>query len=157
MEFVGRGIAFPMRTDAIGGVALVAREREIQEAIRLILGTAPGERPMRPEFGCRISEHVFAPANATTAGQLAYDVRTALERWEPRIDVDDVDVTFDAVDSGVLYIDITYRIRGTNDPRNLVFPFYVIPQHEPLTWNGSRAANAVNPDAFTANAITGGR
>ena len=134
MEFVGAGIAFPMRTDAIGGVALVAREREIQEAIRLILGTAPGERPMRPEFGCRISERVFAPANATTAGQLAYDVRTALERWEPRIDVDDVDVTFNAADSGVLYIDITYRIRGTNDPRNLVFPFYVIPQHEPAKY-----------------------
>jgi len=89
---------------------------------------------MRPEFGCRISEHVFAPANATTAGQLAYDVRTALERWEPRIDVDDVDVTFNAADSGVLYIDITYRIRGTNDPRNLVFPFYVIPQHEPAKY-----------------------
>jgi phage baseplate assembly protein W len=137
MEFVGRGIAFPMRTDAIGGVALVAREREIQEAIRLILGTAPGERPMRPEFGCRISERVFAPANATTAGQLAYDVRTALERWEPRIDVEDVDVTFDAVDSGVLYIDITYRIRGTNDPRNLVFPFYVIPQHEPTQYGSA--------------------
>ena len=142
MEFVGAGIAFPMRTDAIGGVALVAREREIQEAIRLILGTAPGERPMRPEFGCRISEHVFAPANATTAGQLSYDVRVALARWEPRIDVDDVEVTFDAVDSGVLYIDITYRIRGTNDPRNLVFPFYVIPphestQHDPVLTDGS--------------------
>ena len=93
MEFVGAGIAFPMRTDAIGGVALVAREREIQEAIRLILGTAPGERPMRPEFGCRIAEHVFAPANATTAGQLSYDVRAALDRWEPRIDVDDVAVS----------------------------------------------------------------
>ena len=90
MEFVGAGIAFPMRTDAIGGVALVAREREIQEAIRLILGTSPGERPMRPEFGCRISDHVFAPANATTAGQLSYDVRAALDQWEPRIDVDDV-------------------------------------------------------------------
>ena len=137
MEFVGNGIAFPMQTNAIGGVALVTREREIQEAIRLILGTAPGERPMRPEFGCRISEHVFAPANATTAGQLSYDVRAALDRWEPRVDVDDVEVTFDAVDSGVLYIDITYRIRGTNDPRNLVFPFYVIPQHEPTQYGSA--------------------
>jgi phage baseplate assembly protein W len=135
MEFVGAGIAFPMRTDAIGGVALVAREREIQEAIRIILGTSPGERPMRPEFGCRISEHVFAPANATTAGQLSFDVRVALDRWEPRIDVVDVEVTFDATDAGVLYIDITYRIRGTNDPRNLVFPFYVIPQHEPARFD----------------------
>jgi phage baseplate assembly protein W len=131
-EFVGAGIAFPMRTDAIGGVALVTREREIQEAIRLILGTTPGERPMRPEFGCRISEHVFGAANATTAGQLSYEVRVALDRWEPRIDVDDVVVSFDAVDSGILYIDISYRIRGTNDPRNLVFPFYTIPPHEPL-------------------------
>ena len=131
-DFVGAGIAFPMRTDAVGGVALVAREREIQEAIRLVLGTSPGERPMRPEFGCRISEHVFAPANATTAGQLSYEVRVALDRWEPRIDVDDVVVTFDAADDGVLYIDVSYRVRGTNDPRNLVFPFYVIPAHEPV-------------------------
>jgi Bacteriophage baseplate protein W len=137
MEFVGAGIAFPMRTDAIGGVALVAREREIQEAIRLILGTSPGERPMRPEFGCRIADHVFAPANATTAGQLSYDVRAALDQWEPRIDVDDVTVSFDSTDSGVLYIDITYRIRGTNDPRNLVFPFYVIPQHEPTQYGSA--------------------
>ena len=134
MEFVGAGIAFPMRTNAVGRVALVDREREIVEAIRLILGTTPGERPMRPEFGCRISEHVFGPANAATAGQLSYDVHVALDRWEPRIDVDDVSVSFDSADSGVLYIDITYRIRGTNDPRNLVFPFYVIPQHEPTQY-----------------------
>ena len=157
MEFVGAGIAFPMRIAPSGGVALVSREREIEEAIRLILGTSPGERPMRPEFGSRISEHVFGPANASTAGQLAYEVRVALERWEPRIDLEDVEVSFDEADAGVLYLDVRYRIRGSNDPRNLVFPFYVIPQHEPLTWNGSRAANAVNPDAFTANAITGGR
>lgn len=135
-EFVGAGIAFPMRTDATGGVALVVREREIEEAIRIILGTSPGERPMRPEFGCRVAEFVFAPANAETAGRLAFEVRVALERWEPRIDLDDVDVGFDAVDAGVLYVDVAYRIRGTNDPRNLVFPFYVIPPHEPLASAG---------------------
>jgi|GEM_PF-152525 len=129
MEFVGAGIAFPLRTGAAGGLALVSREREIEEAIRLVLGTSPGERPMRPEFGSRISEHVFGPANAATAGQLAYEVRVALERWEPRVDVEDVEVGFDEVDAGVLYLDVRYRIRGTNDPRNLVFPFYVIPEH----------------------------
>jgi uncharacterized protein len=129
MEFVGAGIAYPLRTDASGGLALVSREREIEEAIRLVLGTSPGERPMRPEFGSRIAEHVFAPANAATAGQLAYEVRVALERWEPRVDVDDVEVGFDEMDTGVLYLDVRYRIRGTNDPRNLVFPFYVIPEH----------------------------
>jgi len=132
-EFIGQGIGFPMRTSATGGVAIVTREREVEEAIRLVLGTAPGERPMRPEFGSRIHDHVFGPANASTAGQLAYEVRASLERWEPRVDVDDVEITFDAVDSGVLYIDVHYRLRGTNDPRNLVFPFYVIGDHEPVT------------------------
>jgi len=93
----------------------------------LILSTAPGERPMRPEFGCRVHDHVFAPVNASTAGAIAHDVRFALEQWEPRIDLQDVQVSFDRADAGTLYIDIHYSIRGFNDPRNLVFPFYVIP------------------------------
>jgi uncharacterized protein len=126
-EFIGRGWAFPLRTDATGGIALVAREREIEEAIRLILGTAPGERPMRPEFGCRIHEHVFSSADGTTASAIAADVKAALRRWEPRVDVEDVLVSFDARDAAVMYIDIRYAIRRTNDRRNLVFPFYVIP------------------------------
>jgi hypothetical protein len=126
-EFIGRGWAFPLRTDATGGIALVTREREIEEAIRLILGTAPGERPMRPEFGCRIHEYVFSSADGSTASSIAAEVKSALRRWEPRIDVEDVLVTFDARDASVMYIDIRYAIRRTNDRRNLVFPFYVIP------------------------------
>jgi phage baseplate assembly protein W len=126
-EFVGRGLAFPMRTDPTGGMALVSSHAEIQEAIRLVLGTSYGERPMRPEFGCGIHDYVFAPLNATTAGRLAYEVRLSLARWEPRIDVQGVDVTVDLTDASTLYIDIRYCIRGRNDPRNLVFPFYVIP------------------------------
>jgi len=129
-EFVGAGLAFPLRTDATGGIALVTQVREIEDAIRLILGTAPGERPMRPEFGCRIHEHIFGAADADTAGKLSQAVREALDRWEPRIELDGVEVSFDAADRGVLYLDIGYRIAGTNDPRNLVFPFYVIPEHE---------------------------
>ena len=126
-DFVGAGWAFPVRTDATGSIALVVREREIDEAIRLILGTSPGERSMRPEFGCRIHDFVFGTANATTAGQIAYEVRSALERWEPRIDVLEVQVGFDRADAGTLYVDVRYAIRGVNDHRNLVFPFYVIP------------------------------
>ena len=129
-DFIGAGWAFPLRTDQTGRIALVTAEREIEESIRLILATAPGERPMRPEFGCAVHDYVFAPADASTAGDIAYAVRVALERWEPRIDLEGVSVRFDAVDSGVLYIDVHYSVRGTNDPRNLVFPFYVIPQHE---------------------------
>jgi phage baseplate assembly protein W len=126
-EFVGSGLAFPLSTDATGRISLVSGETEIRESIRLILGTAYGERPMRPEFGCRIHDHVFGPATSATAGQIAYDVREALERWEPRIEVAGVAVSFDAIESGTLYVDVGYTIRGLNDPRNLVFPFYVIP------------------------------
>jgi uncharacterized protein len=136
-DFIGAGWAFPPTTDATGGIALVTREREIDQAIRLILGTARGERPMRPEFGCRIHDHVFGPANAATAGQIAYDVREALERWEPRIAVLEVSVSYDEIETGTLYVDISYQIVGSNDPRNLVFPFYVIPDIE--------ATGPVNP------------
>jgi uncharacterized protein len=129
-EFIGNGWAFPLRIDAGGGFALVSGEREIAEAIQLILATVPGERPMRPEFGCGVHDYVFAPADENTAGRIAFEVRRALDRWEPRIDVTDVEVGFDADEAGLLYIDIRYTIRGTNDPRNLVFPFYVIPSHD---------------------------
>jgi uncharacterized protein len=130
-EFIGSGWAFPLRTNAVGGIALVSRERELEESIRLILGTAVGERPMRPEFGCHVHDYVFAPADATTAGLIAYEVRASLERWEPRIDVEDVIVAPHPDDPSTLLIDIRYSPRLTNDPRNLVFPFYLIPDEGP--------------------------
>ncbi|WP_120285324.1 GPW/gp25 family protein [Rhodococcus rhodochrous] len=126
-DFIGSGWQFPLALGQTGGFALATGDREIQQAIELILRTAPGERPMRPEFGCRIQDHLFAPANATTAAAVAHDVRAALEQWEPRIDVDDVLVGFSAGDIGTFYVEVRYRIRGRNDERNLVFPFYVIP------------------------------
>lgn len=126
-DFIGRGWAFPIRTDANGGIALVSSEREIQEAIRLIVSTSPGERPMRPDFGCRIHEFVFAPADSTTAAAMSAAVTDALNRWEHRIDVEDVVVLFTAEDPTVFYIDIHYLMKRTNDRHNLVFPFYVIP------------------------------
>jgi phage baseplate assembly protein W len=85
---------------------------------------------MRPLFGCGIHDYVFAPADDTTASRLVHEVRDALEQWEPRIDVVEVEVTPDDNDHTTLYIDIRYEVRGTNDPRNLVFPFYVIPAEE---------------------------
>jgi hypothetical protein len=126
-QFVGAGWAFPMRTGPSGGLALVSGQREIEEAMRLVLATAPGERPMRPEFGCAIHDLVFAPVNDRTVGRIRYEVRTCLDRWEPRIEVDSVDVTVDTEDTSVLFIDVRYSIRGTYNPRSLVFPFYVIP------------------------------
>jgi uncharacterized protein len=126
-DFVGAGWSFPIRLDATGSVALVDRDRELEESIRLILGTAPGERAMRPEFGCAIHDFVYAPADAETAARLAYEVRSALARWEPRIEVNDVVVTIDLDDRSLLYINVHYSLAASNDPRNLVFPFYVIP------------------------------
>jgi hypothetical protein len=130
-QFVGAGWAFPMRTAASGGFALVSGQREIEEAMRLVLATAPGERPMRPEFGCAIHDLVFAPVNDRTIGRIRYEVRSCLDRWEPRITVESVDVSVDAEETSVLYIDVRYSVRGTHNPRSLVFPFYVIPSHEP--------------------------
>ena len=129
-EFVGRGWAFPLRTAASGDIALVSQEREIEEAIRLILGTAYGERPMRPEFGCAIHDFVYAGADASTAAQIAHEVRRSLRRWEPRVDVHDVEVSIDEDDRSLLYIDVRYAMKATNDRRNLVFPFYLIPEED---------------------------
>lgn len=129
-QFVGSGWAFPLRTDTTGAIALSSGDREIVEAIRLILSTSPGERPMRPEFGCEIHERVFDSADATTAGKIANDVRSALIRWEPRINVTDVEVTVDAYERTKLYVDVTYEVKRSNDKRNLVFPFFIIPDNE---------------------------
>ena len=129
-KFIGQGWSYPLGTDATGGIALSSDDRNLQQAIRFILATAPGERPMRPEFGCGIHNYVFAPADATTAGKLAAEVKRSLKRWEPRIDVTDVVVSVDDVDRNAMYIDIRYTKKGSYDPRNLVFPFYVIPEEE---------------------------
>lgn len=126
-EFVGAGWAFPLTLDATGSFELVTDSREIEQAIRLILGTAYGERPMRPDFGCRIHDFVFAEASAATGGQIATEVRASLARWEPRITVDDIAVTVDDADRSLLFVDIRYHVKNRNDPRNLVFPFYTIP------------------------------
>jgi phage baseplate assembly protein W len=135
-QFTGAGWSFPMRIGPTGGIALVSGEREVEEAIRLVLATAPGERPMRPEYGCAIHDLVFAPVNEATAGRIQHEVYTSLDRWEPRIDVHDVEVTA-GDDPGVLFIDVRYAIRGTNNPRSLVFPFYVIPSHDSPELPGS--------------------
>jgi phage baseplate assembly protein W len=111
-------------------VALVSRHREIEESIRLILGTAPGERPMRPEYGCAIHDYIFATADPDTTSRIALAVLESLERWEPRIVVEDVQVSPADDERNLLYIDIRYSVGNTNDPRNLVFPFYTIPAEE---------------------------
>lgn len=128
--FVGRGFAFPMRVDARGGIALSDGTGSTDTAIRVVISTAPGERVMRPAFGCRIWDLLFEPVNANTMGLMAQAVREALAQWEPRIDVENVSVEQDRNDASLVHITVAYRIRATNDRRNLVYPFYTIPREE---------------------------
>jgi phage baseplate assembly protein W len=110
-----------------GGIAMVSRTRELEEAMRIILLTYPGERPMRPEFGSRVRDFVFRNADWDTAAQLSVEVRNALMRWEPRVNVVSVNVYPDVDSRDRMLIDIEYQIKAENDRRNLVFPFYTIP------------------------------
>jgi phage baseplate assembly protein W len=129
-EILGSGLAFPLQVDPRGALSLAAGEDDIAQAIELILGTAPGEREMRPEFGCAVHDLVFDTIDAAMIGKLETAIRSALDRWEPRIDVDDLAFDLSSVAEGQLLITISYRVRSTNSERNLVYPFYVIPEEE---------------------------
>ena len=126
-DFQGVGWAFPVGVDARGRIALARHERDIEEAIQMILLTPKGQRVMRPEFGCRLHELIFAPNNATTASLAAYYVEDALGMWEPRITVDEVIAGPDQDEAARMLIEIRYTVKTTYDSRTLVFPFYRIP------------------------------
>lgn len=124
-EFLGTGWHFPVETDRRGAIELSTAEADVREAIRIILGTAKGERTMRPDFGCGIHDYAFATVDTTTLNLIGSTVRDALVEWEPRIEVLDVDVSTEEIDSGRLMIRVEYRIRSTNTEFNLVYPFYI--------------------------------
>jgi phage baseplate assembly protein W len=124
-DILGTGFRFPFSVDGRGGVAMASQETDIDEAIRIILGTARGERRMRPLFGSRINELVFAPNNASTWGLMKQYINEALAWWEPRIEVLDIDVGSDVSDASRLLVNIHYRVKTTSDERSLVYPFYI--------------------------------
>lgn len=126
-EIIGRGFAFPPQIDSQGKLALTGNDSEISQAIRVILETAPGERIMRPDFGCRIQELVFEPNSEETHAKAARYVREALNIWEPRINLEDIRVSADAQNMGLMLIEVFYTIKGDQDPRSLVYPFYILP------------------------------
>lgn len=127
-DIIGKGWGFPPRLGRHGALSLVSGETEIEQAILIILRTAPGQRVMRPEFGCELHDLVFMPNNSATASRVERAVREALGRWEPRIQVLDVDVNPDLEDTARLLVQIHYRIKATHDRRSLVYPFYLIPE-----------------------------
>jgi phage baseplate assembly protein W len=129
-EFLGRGWSFPPRADDHGEVELVVGADDVREAIRLILATEPGERVMRPDFGCGLRHMLFEPISTTTLALVRHRVEQALIAWEPRIDVQSVDVTAADAVAGRVDVAIAYRIRATNTFYNLVFPFYLLERRE---------------------------
>jgi phage baseplate assembly protein W len=121
--FLGVGWNFPVKLDA-GAVATAQYEESVSQAIWIILGTAKGERLMRPDFGCGIYDLVFGMNSASTSGRIAQEVREALLAHEPRIDVRDVRV--EPQDGGrTLLIHLEYQVRATNNVFNIVYPFYL--------------------------------
>lgn len=127
---VGRGWSFPLGIDSRGGITLNNEQNEIDQAIGIILSTAIGTRVMRPTFGCRLHELIFAPNNSETMAEARRYVEEALVMWEPRIQVKGVDVRADPEDESRarLLLEIRYEIKSTHDPRSLVHPFYLIPE-----------------------------
>jgi hypothetical protein len=124
--FLGVGFAFPLQVDpSTGQFAWAAYEADVQQAVFTILSTAKGERVMLPDFGCGMHDRVFSPNTATQSNAVAADVREALTRWEPRIDLLDVVVTIGGSQGEVLLIRIDYRIRANNAFYNTVYPYYV--------------------------------
>ncbi len=124
-DFLGRGWKFPVSIGSGKRIAMSEYEQDIREAIWIILSTPKGERVMRPDFGCGIHDFVFASINISTLTLIENSVREALTLWEPRIEVMNVKVSTEAIKEGKLLINIDYKVRTTNNPYSLVYPFYL--------------------------------
>ncbi|MFQ4136445.1 GPW/gp25 family protein [Nodosilinea sp. PGN35] len=133
--FLGKGVGFPIAVDSRGDLLSAEYEESVRQSVLIILGTAKGERVMRPDFGCDIYDLVFETQSASTADKLSQAVQEALLRFESRIDVLTVEVQSSTVQSEnkvvpmengeVLLVNITYEVRATNNVFNLVYPFYL--------------------------------
>jgi phage baseplate assembly protein W len=124
-DFLGTGWKYPVKVDTGGKIAVSQYEDKIKESIRIILGTAKGERIMRPDFGCGIHELVFVSINSVTMKQVEHSVREGLTLWEPRIELKNVEVSSEKAEEGKLLVSIDYIVRATNTRFNLVYPFYL--------------------------------
>ena len=123
--FLGVGWAFPVHLRADGRLAMAEHDEDIRQAIAIILSTNPGERVMRPTFGAGLNAFVFEPVSTATLALIKTRVEQSLIDWEPRIDVLDVTVQPDDAERSRIFIDVSYRVRATNNVHNLVYPFYL--------------------------------
>lgn len=124
--FLGTGLHFPIIVDEVTGrMQESAYEENIKESIYLIIMTRKGERMMRPDFGCDIHRYMFDTVDYTTLNRMKCAVEEALIRWEPRITDVKVEIADMVQEKNAVQIEITYKVRTTNSPYNLVFPFYL--------------------------------
>ena len=131
-KYLGIGWGYPITPDSDGEVKYVSQEQKIQQSVLIILGTAKGERLMRPEFGSRLHELVFAPQDASTQGLIKLYVKEALAQWEPRIEVRDVETTSPPGQPEVVLVEIKYQIKDTHDERSIIHPFYITGEEPPI-------------------------
>jgi len=124
-EFLGKGWKFPVSIDGKGTIRMSEFEDDIKEAIWIILSTAEGERVMRPDFGCGIHDLIFSPINTNTINMVESSIREALIKWEPRIEILNIEISREKADVGQLLVSIDYRVRTTNSEFNMVYPFYL--------------------------------
>ncbi|MEU9704462.1 GPW/gp25 family protein [Streptomyces sp. NPDC047981] len=129
-DFIGTGWAFPLGVGGKGSVRMVTGNELLEQSMRLILTTYPGERPMRPGFGSRLRDYVFAGTDPGTLVELSHEVTASLAACEPRVTVEAVGVEPDPYNPTLVNIVISYTAKGTNDPRNMVFPFYSLPDED---------------------------
>ncbi len=123
--FLGSGLKFPFAIDDQHKVAMVSSEDDIKEAIKIILKTSPGERVMRPDFGCGINNYTFSIMNSANIVQIQNEIERALTLYEPRIVVENVEAAVQESSDGVLHISIEYIVKSSNARHNLVYPFYL--------------------------------
>lgn len=125
VDWRGRGWKFPLLPDAAGMLGYNEGAENIEQSIRIVLLTRLGERMMRPDFGCRVSQQVFYPGSVQNLRLLEVSVREALRDWEPRIEVEAVRAETEPGAENRVKVGILYRVRSTNTRANLVFPYYV--------------------------------
>lgn len=124
---LGTGWAFPVNINPRGRMGMVSGVRAVEQSILMILMTPKGQRVMRPDYGCRIHELVFAPNDESTLGLASYYVHEALTNWEPRIELEDVDANVDPHYPERLIISVRYRLLADGSDNSMVFPFYRLP------------------------------
>ena len=142
-DFLGKGLRFPVSVNLNGGVSSSALEENVRQCIFIILGTAPGERINRPEFGCQIHDLMFAPNNQLTAAMAAVYCEEAIYKFEPRVAEVRCQARPNTDEPNRLDIRIEYVIAGKNDKRNLVFPFYLKNEDDEETTNGVTGKNGI--------------